>query len=60
MTAGSLLIVGGIVFLSGSALLAFCWAVRDGQLRRLKEAPRTIFDDDEPVGVPTDRFPSRK
>ncbi|MFA7344792.1 MAG: hypothetical protein WC003_10840 [Terrimicrobiaceae bacterium] len=60
MTAGILLLVGGLVFLSGSALAAFCWAARDGQLLKLREAPLTIFDDDEPVGVPTDRFPSRK
>lgn len=60
MTAGLLLLVAGLVFLSGSALLAFYWAVQDGQLSNLAEAPLTIFDDEEPVGQPTDRFPSRK
>ena len=60
MTAGLLLLIGGLIFLSGSALAAFWWAIKDGQLRNLREAPLTIFDDDEPVGVPTDRFPSRK
>ncbi|MFZ4598948.1 MAG: cbb3-type cytochrome oxidase assembly protein CcoS [Terrimicrobiaceae bacterium] len=60
MTAGFLLLVGGLIFLSGSALFAFYWAVRDGQLNNLPEAAKTIFDHDEPVGTPTDRFPSKK
>ena len=60
MTAGILLLIGGLIFLSGSALAAFWWAVKDGQLRNLREAPLTIFADDEPVGTPTDRFPSHK
>lgn len=60
MTAGLLLLVAGLVFLSGSALLAFYWAVQDGQFSNLTEAPLIIFDNDEPVGAPTDRFPSRK
>ncbi|MFZ4776613.1 MAG: cbb3-type cytochrome oxidase assembly protein CcoS [Terrimicrobiaceae bacterium] len=60
MTAGFILLVAGLVFLSGSALFAFYWAVKDGQLSNLTEAPLTIFDDEEPVGEPTDRFPSRK
>jgi cbb3-type cytochrome oxidase maturation protein len=58
MTAGILLLVSGLVFLSGSALLAFYWAVRDGQFNNLSESAKTIFDADEPVGTPTDRFPS--
>ena len=60
MTAGLILILGGLVFLSGSALAAFCWAIKDGQFRNLREAPLTIFDRDELPGTPTDRFPSRK
>ena len=60
MIAGFSLLVGGTVVFGGSALLAFCWAVRNGQLRNLPEASRTIFDDEEPVGTPTDKFPSRK
>jgi len=60
MTAGILLLVGGLVVLCGSALAAFCWAVRDGQLCDLTTVTATIFDDGEPVGVATDKFPSRK
>jgi len=58
MTAGALLLIGGLVFLSGTALAAFYWAVKDGQLNNLPEGARSIFDDDEPVGAPTDKFPS--
>lgn len=60
MTAGSLLLIGGIVFLSGSAIAAFYWSVKDGQLGDLAEAAATIFDNEEPVGTATDKFPSRK
>lgn len=60
MTAGIILLVGGLVFLSGSALAAFYWSVKSGQLDNLTDAARTIFDDDEPVGTATDKFPSRK
>jgi len=58
MIAGYLLLIGGLIFLSGSALAAFYWAVKDGQLENLPEASLVIFDDDEPVGTATDRFPS--
>jgi cbb3-type cytochrome oxidase maturation protein len=60
MITGFFLLVGGMVVFGGSALLAICWAFRNGQLRDLPGASRTIFDDDEPVGTPTDKFPSRK
>ncbi len=59
MNAGLLLLLMGLVLVSGSALWAFWWAVRSGQLNNLPEAAKTIFDDDEPVGAPTDKFPSR-
>jgi len=60
MTAGLILLIGGLVFLSGSALAAFYWSLKDGQYNHLGEAARTIFDDDEPVGTATDKFPSHK
>ncbi|MBE2205510.1 MAG: hypothetical protein IAE94_14345 [Chthoniobacterales bacterium] len=60
MTAELILIFGGMLALSGSAFVAFCWSVCNGQMARPREAALTIFDDDEPVGLPTDRFPSRK
>lgn len=60
MTAGLILLIFGLVVLGGTAIGAFWWAVKDGQLHNLREAPLTIFDDDEPVGEPTDRFPTHK
>ncbi|MDX2080903.1 MAG: cbb3-type cytochrome oxidase assembly protein CcoS [Terrimicrobiaceae bacterium] len=59
MTAGVILLVGGLVFLSGSALAAFYWSVKTGQLNNLAEGAKSIFDEDEPVGVSTDKFPSK-
>jgi cbb3-type cytochrome oxidase maturation protein len=57
MTAGIILLVFGFVILSGSALLAICWAAKSGQFSNITEGAASIFDQDEPVGVPTDRFP---
>jgi cbb3-type cytochrome oxidase maturation protein len=57
MTAGILLLVFGLIFLSGSALLAIYWAAKSGQFSNLSEGAATIFDEDEPVGKATDRFP---
>ncbi len=59
MSAGALLLLGGLVFLSGSALAAFFWSVRTGQLNNLPKGAESIFDQDEPVGAPTDRFPTK-
>ena len=59
MTTGLIILVGGMVILGGSALAALCWSFTDGQLRDLKQAPLTIFEEDEPVGTPTDKFPRR-
>jgi hypothetical protein len=60
MTPGFLLLIGGLVFLSGSAVAAFCWSVKDCQLTNPRAAALTIFDEDEPVGMATDKFPSRQ
>lgn len=59
MSAGIILLIGGLVFLSGSALGAFYWAAKSGQFHNLAQGAQSIFDEDEPVGVPTDRFPSK-
>jgi len=46
-----------IVFFGGAAVLAFSWAVKDGQFTNFERASRAIFDPDEPLGEITDRFP---
>ncbi len=33
------------------------WAVRRGEFQNLRDASRMIFDDGEPIGEVTDRFP---
>ena len=55
-----ILVPAGILFLGGSALLAFFWAVRTGQLRNLNKGAEVIFDEGEPIGTPTDRFPGAR
>jgi cbb3-type cytochrome oxidase maturation protein len=60
MDAGVVLLVLGLVLLSGSALAAFCWAARTGQFENLDEAPEVIFDESEPVGTTSDRFPGAR
>ena len=40
-----------------TAVYGLVWAVRTGQMRRFGEGATSIFDDDEPVGEMTDRFP---
>jgi|GEM_PF-3956750 len=47
MEAGIVLIILGLGLLSGSALLAFSWAARDGQLDDLENGARVIFEAEE-------------
>lgn len=37
-----------------SAVYGLYWASRKGQLQNLEEGAKVIFDDEEPIGVPTD------
>ena len=60
MEAGVILLVLGVVLFAGSALAAFCWAARDGQLENLETAPETIFDESEPMGARGDCFPDAR
>lgn len=39
---------------AASAIYALVWAIQHGQLRSFRAGARSIFDDEEPVGVPTD------
>lgn len=42
-----------------SAVYALHWASKDGQFKNFQEGARTIFDEEEPEGVPTDYFPGQ-
>lgn len=51
-----------LLFLA-SAVYALQWASKKGQLREFDKNAATIFDDEEPVGKPTDftlNQPSKK
>lgn len=39
---------------AASAVYGLVWAIHNGQLRGFKAGARSIFDEEEPVGVPTD------
>lgn len=47
-----------LLFLA-SAVYALWWASRNGQLKDFEKGAESIFDDEEPVGRATDRFPGR-
>jgi cbb3-type cytochrome oxidase maturation protein len=52
-----LLIWGSTLVFGGSAVWALVWAIRNGQMSNLKAGAESIFDEEEPVGRPTDAFP---
>jgi nitrogen fixation-related uncharacterized protein len=43
------------VLVVSSAVYGLYWASRKGQLRDLEEGAKVIFDDEEPIGRPTDQ-----
>ncbi len=60
MAAFYLALWGLAALLGATAIAALVWAVRRGEFDRLREASLSIFDDEEPVGQVTDRFPGRE
>lgn len=51
-------VIGSIAFFGAAAVLALSWAVRSGQFDNFQAGAESIFDPDEPIGEPTDFFPS--
>ena len=52
------------VFIWGFAMVAgitmvwlLAWAIRNGEFKDLRAGARSIFDEEEPVGMVTDYFP---
>ncbi len=44
-----------------TGVLGFYWAGKNGQFKNLDEGAKVIFDEDEPIGKPTDMvFPVKK
>lgn len=48
------------VAVMASAVYALYWAVKTGQFSRLDQDARIIFDEEEPEGHVTDRFPAKR
>lgn len=55
-----LIMVAGVVVLTGSALMALHWALRTGQFKHPSKTALQIFDEEEPVGKMSDHFPGHK
>jgi hypothetical protein len=52
-----LFIAGAITAASVFAILAFYWAAKHGHLQNVESGAKVIFDEEEPIGKPTDSFP---
>lgn len=39
-----------------SAVYGLYWASKKGQLQNLEEGAKVIFDEEEPIGTPTDQI----
>lgn len=46
-----------VIAFAATAVGGLVWAIHNGQMERFRAGARSIFDDEEPVGVPTDGFP---
>jgi len=57
MTFAYILMWTCMVLAGASAICALLWAIRTGQMSNLNQGAASIFDEDEPIGVPTDSFP---
>jgi cbb3-type cytochrome oxidase maturation protein len=57
MTIVWILFICSVVLLPGMALWAFSWALRHGEFKNLEKTALSIFDEEEPVGQPSDHFP---
>ena len=55
-----LFIAGAIAAASVFAILGFYWAAKHGHLQNVENGAKIIFDDEEPIGKPTDAFPGNQ
>jgi len=55
-----ILIFGSVAVFGLTAVAGLVWAARTGQLTNFAAGATSIFDEDEPIGVMTDRFPDRR
>jgi len=54
-----ILFVCSVLVLPATALWALRWAMQNGEFKDLNMQALSIFDEDEPVGRMTDRFPGQ-
>lgn len=52
------LVFGAVTVFGLSAVYGLVWAVKTRQLQSFAAGAASIFDDEEPIGLETDRFPS--
>jgi cbb3-type cytochrome oxidase maturation protein len=57
MTFAYLLMWGCMFVFGSSAVIALVWAIQSGEFNDIKGGAASIFDDEEPIGRPTDAFP---
>jgi nitrogen fixation-related uncharacterized protein len=57
MTIIWIMFVCSVVLLPATALLALRWAARHGAFEDFQKTALSIFDEEEPVGRLSDRFP---
>jgi hypothetical protein len=60
MKLAYLLIWGSMMMFGASAVWALVLAIRRGEMSDFQAGAESIFDQDEPVGQPTDEFPGRR
>lgn len=60
MTGITLAITAVTFIFAASAVYGLVWAVRHDQFRSPQATARSIFDEEEPIGRPTDRFPDKR
>jgi cbb3-type cytochrome oxidase maturation protein len=53
-------VVGSMLLFGGGAVLALNWAFKNRQFENFDRGARSIFDDAEPEGEPTDAFPNAR
>jgi len=53
-----LLVIG--ILLALTAVAALYWAAKTGQFRNMEQGSKEIFDEEEPIGQPTDMFFKKK
>jgi len=59
-TFAYLMIFGMLAALLASVIYGLYWAVSRGQFANFNKGATSIFDDEEPMGLRTDAFPSEK